>query len=249
MYLETVISCVNYTDYLAHTLPNNKNQFDDLIVVTDTKDKKTPELCEYHNVKCIQTDLYYQDGGSFNRGAAVNYAIQEFTKQNWVLHLDADIVLPPNTKEILDTIPLQKQKLYTIDRLMCPSYESWMRFVSVSQKRSGGILLESLVGFPMGIRIFGYDDLEPEWLPIGFFQLWNPNGSGIYDYPTESSSCSVSDILHSRKFSRENRELIPEIIGIHLDSEGLETNEIGRDWNGRKSKIFGPSKKSSLSYK
>ena len=40
MYLEGIIVCVNYSDFLAHTLPYNKTHFDNLIVVTDTKENR-----------------------------------------------------------------------------------------------------------------------------------------------------------------------------------------------------------------
>jgi hypothetical protein len=32
---------------------------------------------------------------------------------------------------------------------------------------------------------------------------------------------------------------IPEIIGIHLDSENSTIEEMGKNWNGRRSKPFG----------
>ena len=37
----------------------------------------------------------------------------------------------------------------------------------------------------------------------------------------------------------ENRELLPEIIVIHLESEGLNVGDMGKNWKGRMTKQFG----------
>lgn len=92
--------------------------------------------------------------------------------------------------------------------------------------------------FPIGVRIAEYMNKNAGWEPIGYFQLWNPEGSGVFDYPTEHDYCDRTDVLHCKKFSRENRELLPEIVVIHLDSEGLNTTEMGKNWRGRKTRLF-----------
>jgi hypothetical protein len=75
--------------------------------------------------------------------------------------------------------------------------------------------------------------------PIGFFQLWHPNTSGIKLSPDEHGAADRTDVQFAKKWPRVNRVLIPELIGIHLDSENSAVDEMGKNWNGRKSKLFG----------
>jgi hypothetical protein len=238
MYLEGVIVCVNYSDFLAHTLPHNKSHFDNLIVVTDTKDKETKNLCEYYHVRCIQTDIFYENGDSFNKGAAIDYGLSQLENKGWVIHLDADIYLPPLTRNILENIPLEPNKIYGADRLMCPSYEKWIEFLNIPQSIQEGWVYIHLNSFPIGVRIAEYNNKNAGYEPIGYFQLWNPRGSNVFGYPTEHDYCDRTDVLHCKKFSRCNRELLPEIVVIHLESEGLSIDAMGKNWKGRKTKLF-----------
>ena len=238
MYLEGIIVCVNYADFLAHTLPHNKNQFNNLVVVTDMNDKKTKELCEYYHVRCLQTDVFYENGDSFNKGAAINYGLQHLEQKDWVIHIDADIYLPPLTHNILENLPLEKHKIYGSDRLMCPSYDEWIKFINSPSPVQEGWIYIHMNSFPIGVRIAEYMNKNAGWEPIGYFQLWNPKGSGVTSYPTEHDYCDRTDVLHAKKFPRQNRELLPEIVVIHLDSEGLTTDNMGKNWKGRKSALF-----------
>jgi hypothetical protein len=241
MYLEGVIICVNYSDFLAHTLPYNKTHFDNLIVITDTKDIKTKKLCEYYHVKCIQTDIFYENGDNFNKGAAINYGLSQLENKGWVIHLDADIYLPPLTRSILENIPLEPHKIYSADRLMCPSYEKWIEFLNVPQQIQEGWIYIHLNSFPIGVRIAEYNNKNVGYEPIGYFQLWNPKGSGVFNYPTQHDYCDRTDVIHCKKFARQDRELLPEIVVIHLESEGLSVDSMGKNWKGRKTKLFEPS--------
>lgn len=240
MYLEGIIVCVNYADFLTHTLPHNKTHFDNLVVVTDTKDIKTKELCEFYHVRCIQTDIFYENGNSFNKGAAINYGLSQLENKGWVMHLDADIYLPPLTKHILENLPLESQKIYGADRLMCPSYEKWAEFLNNPKKIQEGWVYIHLDSFPIGVRIAEYNNKDSGYEPIGYLQLWNPKGSGVYGYPTQHDYCDRTDVLHCKRFSRQNRELLPEIVVIHLESEGLTVDSMGKNWKGRKTRLFEP---------
>lgn len=238
MYLEGIIVCVNYADFLAHTLPYNKHHFDNLVIVTDTKDEKTQWLCEYYNVRCVQTNIFYTNGEAFNKGAGICEGLKVLNKSGWVLHLDADMYLPPKTREILSNLSLDETKIYGCDRLMCPDYESWMKFIDYPNKIQEGWVYVHLNSFPIGVRLAEYQNKNSGWEPIGFFQLWNPKGSVVYDYPDKHGYADRTDVLHAKRWPREKRELLPEIVAIHLESEGLGVAQMGKNWRGRKTSIF-----------
>lgn len=236
MYLEGVIICVGYGDFLAHTLPHNKQHFDRLVVVTDTKDEETKALCEYYNVTCIRTDAFYEHGDAFNKGKGINAGLAALSRANWVIHLDADIYLPEQTRNILERIELDRQTIYGIDRMMCPTYQAWQQFKDKPKPLHEGWIYVHPTAFPMGVRIAEYT--KEGYEPIGFFQMWNPEGSGIHAYPELHGAADRTDVMHAKKFSRGKRQLLPEIIGIHLDSENLNLKEMGKNWTGRKTLPF-----------
>ena len=236
MKLEAVIVCVNYSDFLAHTLPSTRNQFDKLVVVTDSKDNDTKKLCEYYNVECVQTDVFYENGDAFNKGKGINAGLERLDLDGWVLHLDSDIYLPPQTRSILENLPLDKEKIYGADRLMCPGYEDWTKFVDKPSPIQDSWIFIHLDRYPVGVRIAEYKTWHGGYEPIGYFQMWNPVGSGVSQYPSKHGFADRTDVLHCKKWSREKRELLPEIVVIHIESEA----GIGLNWKGRKTPMFGP---------
>ena len=241
MHLEGIIICVNYSDFLSQTLPHNKTIFNHLIVVTTHGDVETQKLCQFHNVECLTTDEFTKNGDPFNKAKGINVGLKYLTKYDWVIHIDADIYLPPLTRGILERISLDKKNIYGIDRMMCPNFTEWSKFISNPEPMHSGWVYIHPTRFPVGVRIGEY--MSEGYEPIGFFQMWNPNGSGIKQYPEEHGSADRTDVLFSKKFPRANRVLIPEIIAIHLDSENSTINEMGKNWGGRKTKYFGYSPK------
>lgn len=232
--IEGVIVCVNYSDFLSHTLPQNKQHFNKLVVVTDTKDIKTKEVCEFYNVMCVCTDVFYEKGDKINKGKGINEGLKHLDKDGWVIHLDADIYLPPLTRNILESLDLDEKTIYGIDRMMCSSYEEWINFLENPKPLHEGWIFVHTDAFPLGTRIAEYKNKG--WEPIGFFQMWNPKGSNVFEYPKEHGLIDRSDVIFAKKFERKNRQLIPEIICIHLDSEKLLT--MGKNWKGRKTQPF-----------
>jgi len=243
MKLEAVVVCVNYSDFLAHTLPHNKQLFDKIVVVTDLHDDKTKKLCEYYNVECVCTDEFYRDGSKINKGRGINEGLKVLSLDAWVIHLDADIFLPPLTREILQNLEseLDKKGIYSIDRMMCPTYEAWAKYVCNPSPLHEGWIFVHTNAFPLGVRIAEYKGKG--WEPIGFFQMWHPSTSGVYTYPDEHGAIDRSDVLHCKKWERKNRHLLPELICIHLESENLNLSEMGANWSGRKTKLFSPDVK------
>lgn len=236
MKIEGVIICVNYADFLAHTLPSTRSQFDKLVVVTDLDDTETKKVCEYYEVQCVQTNVFYENGDVFNKGKGINEGLKHLDKDGWVIHLDADIYMPPQTRQILETVPLDEEKIYGADRLMCPGYDQWKEFLCSPPPIQDSWIFIHLTRFPVGVRIAEYKTPGGGYEPIGYFQLWHPKRSGVRAYPDKHGFADRTDVLHCKKWPRNKRELLPEIVLIHLESEG----GIGLNWKGRTTPRFGP---------
>lgn len=238
MKIEGVIVCINYSDFLKVTLPTNRHMFDKLVVVTDTKDVETHKTCEFYNVHCIKTDAFYRDGLVPNKALGINVALKELSLSGWVIQLDADIWLPPMTRDVLEKLPLKNDSIYGIDRMMCNSFKEWHQFISLRQSTSGiheGWIYLHLHHFPIGQRIVQYHG--DGYMPIGYFQMWNPKGSKIDSYPVEICGFDRTDVRHLKQFSREKRGFIPELVCIHLASED---HAMGQNWRGRTTRDFLP---------
>jgi|694.fasta_scaffold00478_8 hypothetical protein len=236
MYIEAVIVCVNYSDFLSHTLPTNKHLFNKVVVVTDTKDNNTKKVCDLHNVLCIQTDtIYTSDSKIPNKGVAINAGLEALDKKGWVVQLDADIYLPTLTRTILESYPLNVNYLYSIDRLMCNSYEDWYNYMHHNKKpvHEGWIYLHTDI-FSIGTRMVQYHG-DGYW-PIGYFQMWNPNHTLINRYP-QAEGYDRSDVQFLKLWKRAERHLIPDLLCIHLASD---SHTMGQNWKGRSTPMFAP---------
>lgn len=236
MFIEAVIVCVNYSDFLAWTLPLAKPHFDRLIVVTDTKDRLTADLCEHHHVECIKTDIFYANGASFNKGAGINEGLKQLSLAGWVCHMDADIALPPRTREVLERVDLDSLSIHGIDRIMCKSFDSWIRYIIKPEVQHSCDIFIQANAFPLGVRVAKLK--QSGYVPIGFFQLWNPMRTKNTIY-REHTAADRGDMAFALQWDRLHRVLIPEIVGIHLESPMID-GKMGSNWSGRKTPTFGP---------
>lgn len=232
MYLEAITVCVNYGDFLVQTLPRNKYLFNHYVIITDTKDYFTKKICDTYNVRCIQTDVFYEDGHSFNKGKGINAGLDVLKKKDWVLHLDSDICLLPDYRKKIGKKTLNPKKIYGLDRLMCNSFEEWQKIIANPISIFNGITRNLNIGGRFIDRDFGY-------LPLGYHQLWNPIKSMNIYYYNGYPNADKSDLEFSKLWERDNRELIPDTFAIHLDSGDNE--RMGTNWGGRKTSLFGPA--------
>ena len=239
MKLSCVIVCVNYSDFLAHTLPTNKAMFDELIVVTSPADISTKKLCEFWHVKCIVSNECWADKSEFNKGKMINVGLSHLDHPDWTVHMDADIFLPPQFRILLNSLPLDKEFLYGVDRLMCYGYENWVRFwLSPTISNENDIFVHPRP-FEPGVRVSKIEKGYDGYIPIGFFQLWNQNFKNL-NYPTQHTTAGRSDLLFALNFPRNKRALIPEFFVIHLESPLNSKFEMGGNWFGRKTEKFAP---------
>jgi hypothetical protein len=232
--IEAVVCCVDYSDFLAWTLPASRTQFDRLVIVTAPHDTATQNLCERYDVECVVTDTFYAGGDAFAKGRGINAGLDHLTRRGWVVHMDADIYLPPKTGAILRRLPLDPTKLYGADRLMCASAAEFAAYLDAPPPIQADWVFVHATAFPMGVRLAQYLEPGGGYVPIGYFQLWNPNGSGVHRYPEKHGTAARTDFQMGTAWPRERRELLPEIIVIHLESApGMALN-----WEGRKTPPF-----------
>lgn len=240
MIIEAVIVAVNYSDFLAYTLPANLHHFDNVVVVTDYKSEDSKivvNLCNYYNVDCVQTDSFYDYGATINKARGINAGLDRLSKQGWVIQLDADIYLPPLFRNVMQNISpkLDERAIYGIDRFMCKSFADFTNYLhNPNPQHSGYVFINAPDQFTLGSRVAQY--YGEGYYVIGYFQMWHPKGSGISSYPTDSLGADRTDMIFTKYWNAKNRHLIPEIMCLHLESEEAE---MGKNWFGRKSKKFG----------
>jgi len=236
--LEAVTVCHRYADFLGQTLPHNLRHFDHYLVVTHFDDAQTQDLCRQLGVECRATDLMHYDGDPFAKARAIDYALAYLRRDDWVVHLDADIWLPPLTRQWIERALPDPDCIYGIDRCECVGWDAWNNFITRPMRQHHQHLHHCLTvppPFPLSARIAlaqygGY-------VPIGFFQLWNAGRFPDRRYPLVQGSAEHTDVLHAIQWPAGKRRMLPEIIAVHLTSEDAP---MGANWKGRTSKPFGP---------
>ena len=233
MRIEAVIVCVNYSDFLAHTLPDNLQHLDGVVVVTTPEDKETQRLCTKYSVDFIETRVFYEDGAPFNKARGINLGLAHLKHSGWLLHMDADTLLPHRFRTMLDNAKLEQSNIYGADRLNVRCYEDWAEHKhKIVPQHQSRYLVNPPKEFSLGCRLL---HMEYGYCPIGYFQLWH--SSLNRKYPINSGSSEHSDVLFAVQWPRRNRILLPELFVFHLESE---PGPMGQNWKGRKSKPFKP---------
>lgn len=242
MRIEAVIVCKDYSDFLAETLPENAPLLDDIIVVTHPSDTKTQSVCKRYSVDCVKSYEFEERGHVFNKGAAINLGLSHITARDWILHIDADIVLCRDIRRMLDRAPLNPKNIYGADRVNVYGWEAWQKLKpKLSYHYTENWFVDP--GFchekevPKNIK-FGARVIHAQygWVPIGYFQLWHTSQNKNYNH--KRGAAAGTDVLFPAQWPRENRVLLPEVVCYHLDSEPI--HHIGLNWKGRKSRYFGP---------
>lgn len=232
--LEAVVVCDRYHDFLRSTLPSNKFLFDKIVVVTSFEDKETQRICEFYHVECVCTDVLNSRKGEFWKGDGINVGLDKLTKADWVVHMDADIWLPPQTRIILQRANLAKRMIYGIDRFIVKGWREWQTFLDMPKLQHEDNAYIHLNALPLGTRLM--QEHACGYVPIGFFQLWNPCASGVSTYPDKHNDAGRTDLQFAMKWPRGLRGFIPEIVGYHLESKD---SGFGTNWSGRKTAPFG----------
>jgi len=233
MKIEAVVVSVNHADFLAHTLPLNLRHFDRMVIVTAPEDRHTRRVCEAYGVTCKPTDALMSRWGLFVKGAGINEGLRRLDRDQWMVQLDADIVLPSHFRDALETADLDTSMIYGCDRQMFRSYADWMKFFESPLGQVEDVLIHpSNSGMPLGARV--HHPGHQGYYPLGFLQLWHAD-SGITSYIADQTNAARDDTHFACQWPRKKRALIPEVVVYHLESE---PGDMGANWKGRKTKPF-----------
>lgn len=231
--IEALTVCLNYSDFLEHTLPANMQQVDYMLVVTHPDDKRTQQLCKKFGVDFVETEIFHENGDAFNKAKGINLGLSHLRHDGWLLHTDADILLPPGFRARLVQSKLNERCIYGADRLNTRNFEHWEKHKhKIIPQHQWRYLVKAPSEFPMGARLI---HSEYGYCPIGYFQLWH--SSQHRQYPVNSGSAEHSDVLFAVQWPRERRLLLPEMFVYHLESD--ESAKMGTNWQGRVTPVFG----------
>lgn len=112
MYISGITTCVGptYAAHLARTLPVWLGTLDSLTVVTKPGDPAIsklnrnwliPAVREPAAFAIIETDAFTKHGAHFNKGAALNVALDQARPTDWMLSLDCDVLPPADWRDHL----------------------------------------------------------------------------------------------------------------------------------------------------
>jgi hypothetical protein len=189
--IHVIIVCVNYCDFLKYTYKNNIKFFNknNYYIITDRSDDETINYCKFQDHDQIRYFDFFKNA-EINKSGAI-YMMQkelhEKYQNDWILLLDADIMLPPNFDELFIKNCTNKDALYSFKR---KNYLTKKDFE----------LQQNLKDFT-GINF------------VGFMQLYFDKTKYYAEY---SKDCSTCDIFFRDKFYHTLTFIDENVYVIHL---------------------------------
>lgn len=242
-YLECVTICVNHADILRITIPQNRHLFDNWVIVTSPEDFETQDLCKYYKVNFVVTDKFYENGDPFNKGKAINEGFKQLKRADWILHMDVDIILPANFRQVCKEDQLQQDAIYGVDRVDVIGDKIWEMLTT----KHSQIMKWTYLDTSLGNRFrptFRLHNLNRGYNVIGFFQLFHSSFlkerqeqfKPLKWYPEEHQDAARTDVGFQQQWPLNKRLFYPGIIAYHLMTEDSPK---GTNWQGRKSQRLG----------
>ena len=239
MKLHCITTCVGYDDFLAHTLPLNIEQVDQMIVVTNHSDNATESLALEHGAYLIKTPGFYSRGAKFNKGSALNDALININ-DGWILLTDADTILPLNFRQIIEYMKLKEDYIYGSARLICPNYKAYGHWI-----KDGRPTDDLVKRYPQYNWTYQHHRLRGNNGKAGYLQLFSANAPQLTRpwYPKEFDGAGGSDRAFWMKFWPKAKRLDCWPVELHTDYHNERPdnpfNQDGPNWNGRTTKRFG----------
>jgi hypothetical protein len=120
MRIHALTVSVNYADFLALGLERWKAGLASWTIVTDFADDATRQLALTHGLAVFTTDVFYEHGAAFNKGAAMEQARQLLPREDWWLFTDADVVPEIGWWSVIEVVEPKPGNLYGCWRLDAP---------------------------------------------------------------------------------------------------------------------------------
>ena len=169
--IQVVVICVNYSDFLRITYQQNIRFFNrnNYYIITSKDDQETVDLCIELNNRYETYDDFYINSSKLNKSGAINKIQKRLHNDfpnDWILLLDADIILPNNFDELFLSRCINNKCLYSFKR---KDYEEQNDFLNS----------KNLVDYT-GINF------------MGFMQLYH---NKTKFYPEFSNDCGICDAI------------------------------------------------------
>lgn len=206
--------CGKYLDFLKMTLRHNMARGGKWLVVTTAEDVATQKFCDELGVRYTYAEPYASPytPGAFNHGFMINAGLAQLKQDNWVAHVDCDILLPENAF-VFDGVP--RNHLVMRPRRFCNTIADLREYIRT------GIPPEKPV------RYGGTG---------GYFQAVNPAGSFLRDtklwYPEQwpsaaplSSGRVNNDNVLMRMFTAVGLSTVLPELCIHLGPGGFNVSQ------------------------
>lgn len=221
MNIEAIITCVGpqALEMLKFTLPKNRKHFDRVIVITKFDDVDTQEFAKQF-ADVVTTDKFVNLYTDFNKGAAIREGIKKLSKNEWVCHLDADILLPDNFRQVLERECNDIECFYGARRVIVPRLNNDLLDLWFNLKKEEDFVIYSAVGH-------------------GYLQIWHqqseivrsgheyPDGRGVAEsdwmWRNLWGDCTNEDKVYTGKL----RKLSVNV--LHLGEPGIDGAD--KFWN------------------
>jgi hypothetical protein len=204
-----ITTCVNWAQYLRHTLPTWRLHANDVLVVTTIHDRETRNVAIENGARTFCTDdfffdgiqkKYVYDGTVFNKSRALEYGFDALGRDDWILILDADIVLPKSMS--LSPYDLNQKCLCS----------PWRRVHSLFDPNKDDVPNEAdWKSFDICSADVKYDEYA------GYFQLFHANAQTPPWYnPTKYKTAGMCDTEFWTRWTKECRIRITDFEVLHL---------------------------------
>ena len=232
--IDAVLVCEGYDDYLRQILPHLAPHVDSITVATDPKDELTQLTCASFNVNCVLSKRLHENGAAFAKGKAMNDALMSLKNPDWILVMDADIILPPNFSGIRELVLNPGALYYT--RRWGPRYPGNIPTLmhKLEEAQNFSELFEKHA-YQEVAREEGRGGNAIEHFPFGYFQLFNVDAQVLQDrmtiYPEGSTSAEHDDKVFGFDLYKGKAVSlpVPQFDVIHLPHGLYREN-----WEGRR---------------